>query len=261
MSDCDCTGPAARTETGECRVLAEFRVIRALQVRRAEGDHPTPAEVDGMCISAGLEAPSDAHRRAREERERDADGQGMEWRLQRLGVPPRALLDLRRLQETEAIGSARKFLQAPGERCPFLALLGDVGLGKTVAAAWAFREVARKTSPDLPTGTSEPLVWVQGPVFTRVSAFSADDERALERYRAAKLLVIDELGDESTALGISTVRDLCMAREAAGRRTVITSNLNYGPFEARYGKALWDRLHARGVVTGLKGKSMRGGGR
>jgi hypothetical protein len=28
-----------------------------------------------------------------------------------------------------------------------------------------------------------------------------------------------------------------------------------------YGKALWDRLHARGVVTGLKGKSMRGGGK
>lgn len=290
MTDCDCSGPAARVN-GECRVLVETRATREAQERHArvrddlEGYRRAGVRVSADMLAAtlarhgadregierlerdaGLTPLSELTERRREEREREGDPQGMEWRLQRLGVPTKALIDLRSYRAdfspttSQAADAARKFLQAPGEWCPFLALLGDVGLGKTVAAAWVFRELARRTSADLPTGSAEPLVWVQGPLFTRMSAFSSDDDRALERCRAAKLLVIDELGDESTALGISTVRDLCMARESAGRRTIITSNANPAAFEMRYGKALWDRLGARGIVTGLKGKSLRSKG-
>lgn len=258
MTECDCVGPDARTATGECRVLAEFAIIREVQRRRIDGLEPlTPEELARMHTERGLEPPQEARRRAIEARGRDSDGQGMEWRLQRLGVPPRAILDLRRLQDTAAMDAARKAHAIAAEMCPFLALLGEPGQGKTVAAAWMFREVARRTSPDLPTGTPEPLVWVQAATFTRLSAFSRDDEQLLGRLRAARLLVLDDLGDEATALGVGTAVELCKGREAAGRRTLITSNLNPEKFRERYGVALWDRLHARGIVTGLVGRSMR----
>ncbi len=258
MPECDCTGPNALTATGECRVLAEFAIVREVQRRRADGEPPMTAdELDRMHAERGLELPQEARRRAIEARERDSDGQGMEWRLQRLGVPPRAILDLRRLQDTAAMDAARKANAIPGEMCPFLALLGEPGQGKTVAAAWMFREAARRTCPDLPTGAPEPLVWVQAATFTRLSAFSSDDEQLLKRLRAARLVVLDDLGDEATALGVATAVELCKGREAAGRRTLITSNLTPPAFRARYGDALWDRLHARGIVEGLRGASMR----
>lgn len=258
MTACDCVGPDARTATGECRVLAEFAIIREVQRRRIDGGEPLTAdELARMHTERGLEPPQEARRRAIEARERDSDGQGMEWRLQRLGVPPRAILDLRRLQDTAAMDAARKAHAIPAEMCPFLALLGEPGQGKTVAAAWMFREVARRTSPDLPTGTPEPLVWVQAATFTRLSAFSRDDEQLLGRLRAARLLVLDDLGDEATTLGVSAAVELLKGREASGRRSIVTSNLPPEKFRERYGVALWDRLHARGIVTGLVGRSMR----
>jgi DNA replication protein DnaC len=257
-SECDCVGPSARTETGECRVLAEAAVLRELQRRRMEGAHPTTDEIEALCRGRGLVAHSEQLRRRNEEMRSGADPRDMGYRLQRLGVPARALLALRGVQETPAIAEARKYLQAPAEWCQFLALFGPTGLGKTVAAAYVFREAARAISPDLPTGTPEPLVWVQGPDFTRVSAFSPEDERKLKAMRSAQLLVVDELGDEATNIGVAAVRDVLMHRESQGRRSVLTSNLRPEVFRERYGAALWDRLDKRGLIPNLaKAQSMR----
>lgn len=290
MTDCDCRG--AHASGGGCRVLAEFRVIGQAQERhrlvreevgetmwrrfweRDKNGMPDaraveavmearrrhdilPADVDELHVQNGLDAPSEANRRAREERERDTDGQGMEWRLQRLGVPTKALIDLRGFYDTPATDAAKKAHGVPAEMCPFLALMGETGQGKTVAAAWFFREVARRTSPDVPTGSSPPLMWLTGSRFTSLSAFSPDDSRLLEDARKARLLVVDEVGHDATALGASALRDLFLQRESNGRRSVIASNLNATDFREKYGAALLDRLLNRGVCVSLKGKSMR----
>lgn len=248
---CDCRGPNSRVD-GECAVLAEFRVIRDVQARLARG------EINLEQARAELLAPYQAQYAARlESRERSADPRDLEFRLQRLGVPPRVLVALRGPQETAAIIEARKFAGAPPEMVPFLTLLGAPGLGKTVAAAWVFREVARHTSPDRPTGMPEPLVWAQAADFTRVSAFSQDDEARLRAMRSAVLLVVDDAGDEATALGAAALGDVLKARESAGRRSVITSNLRPDAFRTRYGQALWDRLAGRGLLPRLEGNSMR----
>lgn len=292
MTECDCPGPNTRTANGDCRVMAENRVTRVAQERhrlvreevgetmwrrfweRDKNGMPDsravevvsaarqrhrilPADVDAICAANGLEAPSEANRRAREERERDTDGQGMEWRLQRLGVPTKALIDLRRCYETPATDAAKKALAVPAEMCPFLALMGETGQGKTVAAAWFFREAARRTSPDVPTGTSPPLVWTAGGRFTGLSVFDDRDKQFLRECEKARLLVIDELGHDATPIGATAIRDLCLQRESNGRRTVLTSNLDAKDFEAKYGKALLDRLMNRGVCVYFKGKSMR----
>lgn len=257
-TDCTCTGPNSRTQTGECAVLVETEVQRELRRRRMDGEKPTTEEIEALCRSRGLVAYSEQLRRRTEELKSGRDPRDMGYRLQRLGVPARALLALQATQETPAIIEARKYLQAPAEWCQFLALLGPTGLGKTVAAAYVFREAARAISPDLPTGAPEPLVWVQGPDFTRVSAFSPDDERKLKAMRSAHLLVVDELGDEATNIGVAAVRDVLMHRESQGRRSVLTSNLRPDAFRARYGEALWDRLDKRGLIPNLsKGQSMR----
>lgn len=179
-------------------------------------------------------------------------------RLRRLGVPAKAReVLLGQMHETEALAAARRFVATPARERPLLALLGDVGLGKTVAAAWVFRELVRGVPEWRSTGETDVPVWMRGPDFTRVSAYSPEDSRMIREAQRAPLLVVDELGDEATPLGTATVRDICMAREANNRRTVLTSNLRPSDFARLYGRALYDRLVSRGIVTGLTGPSMR----
>lgn len=283
MSDivCDCRGPGTHIN-GQCAVMVEVRFRAELQRRMGVvagllqgqrwkwGDAAhTAARVQAKATVDDLEELQRQHglvpyreqlRQRGEERARSDDPKDLESRMQRAGVPWRALSALRALEDWPAVDAAKKWLAMPGEWVNFLALMGDTGLGKTVAAAYAFREQARRTSPDLQTGQAEPLVWLQAQVFTRISAFSDDDRRTMERAKAARFLVLDELGDEATAMGVAAVKELCMAREAAGRRTVITTNLRGGTgdsFELRYGAALWDRLTTRGVVPKLTGPSRR----
>jgi hypothetical protein len=205
-------------------------------------------DLDALQRQHGLIPYRQLLQEAGEARGRAQDGAGLESRLQKLGVPWRALASLRQLQDCQLIDLAKKFMAADRSLCPLLTLVGPTGIGKTVASAWVFREMARRTPAERSTGSSEPLWWVQAPEFNRVSAFSGDDETRLRAMEQAALLVVDEVGDEVTGLAVSTLRDLWMAREAAGRRTVITSNLEPQAFRAKYGDAMWDRAAKRGIL-------------
>lgn len=199
------------------------------------------------------------HEMASKRRDGGMDKNALQLRLTRCGAPALAISQLRKpLQRSECRNAADLFLTTPREIAPFLPLIGPTGIGKTLAAAEVFLRASRDVSWELPTGAPEPLVWVQAPELTRISAFSSDDEARLRAMRQAILLVIDEMGDEGTQLGVAALRDVLMARDATNRRTVITSNVRPQAFRQRYGDPLWDRLMKRGIMVDLqKAKSMR----
>lgn len=259
-NDCGHDRPAqAECHLGQadCRMRQVMKVRALILDRRLRGPEDKDA-IEALEREHGLIPYGDLMRQTAADRERGLDGAGMERRLNRLGVPGTALVALRHLQETQAMMVAREASRIPAEMCPFLALMSsETGIGKTVAAAWFFREVARRTSPDLPTGTKEPLVWIQGSAFTSLSSFDSEDQRRLEHWSSCRLLVVDELGHEASSHSAGVLRDVLFARESGGRRSVLTSNLTPEDFRARYGEALLDRLRARGVCRTLTGKSMR----
>lgn len=252
---CSCR-PYCKPVNGRCGVLVDAAVWMAWRAKPGA----TLEEREEIERAHGRVPYREQLARAWEERGRSGDERDLPWRMQRLGVPSDALVSLQRLQtgpEWQALEAARRFMGAPGEWCNYLVLVGDTGLGKTVAAAWVFREVARRTSPDLPTGSTEPLQWVRASLFTGLSAFSREDDARVSAMKKAALLVVDEVGMEATPIGVSTLQDVLLYREGQGKRSVVISNVRSEAFRAKYGEALWDRFQARGVVPVLKGKSMR----
>lgn len=181
---------------------------------------------------------------------------GWERRLEQLGVPLDVRRSLRGTHETLALTAAGAFVAERHAR--FLLLLGDRGVGKSVAAGHVLREFSREHRWDaMATGTPQPAVWLQASALTRVTAWDRADQELLRSVERAQLLVLDDLGDECTEVGLSLTRDALLERHTKARRTVLTSNLTPESFKARYGEALADRIRSSGMVPVLFGKSLR----
>jgi DNA replication protein DnaC len=137
-----------------------------------------------------------------------------------------------------------------------LTLLGGVGTGKTVPAAY----LAKKT---LEAG--DTLVWWRAPNIATGSIFGPEAGERNKRACHAKLLVLDDLGAElATGPWVAMLEDVLGFRYAHKAKTVITGNL---PLES-LGNAslvslrslLRDRLFDRlreGVIVGTGNGSMR----
>lgn len=127
------------------------------------------------------------------------------------------------------------------EHARTLLLLGPTGRGKSHAATWALAE--------------------------RVGAWlSATDVRVAEwdglrpKALAARLLVIDDLGRESTEWAARELADVCELRHNRGFRTIATSNLIEEKLLARYGErcaSRWSDARFSRLVTVL-GPDLRG---
>lgn len=231
---------------------------------RSGGMFPTCAEWWRLRRSEGLEAAR-AHWQAAYgdsiQRARDASTVS-DWpdRLQRMGVPPTAIVALRNPQQTACVDAARKFLKAAPGLLPLLAMIGKPGLGKTVAAALVLADFARNWEWDT-TSTGDlqpPAMFLPAARLTRLSAFDAADETLFHHAKRARLVVVDDLGDEATDFAKGHVVDLLKDRIDGNRRTVITSNLSPAAFKARYGDALADRIAGRSIRPILTGPSLRG---
>lgn len=147
------------------------------------------------------------------------------------------------LENTRALEAVSKWM---GSQKAFCLLLGGTGVGKTVAAMYAF--VARGgefvRSSDL------------GPA---LDPWKGDREMDRVRANSHGVFVLDDLGIERAddARWAVCFDDLVDARQ--GLRTVITSNLTPQQIAERYSERARDRIRASCVVVTLTGKSMRGG--
>lgn len=167
-----------------------------------------------------------------------------EENLRAMGLPERlAGILAGQVEETPAITAVRDWLDEPKT---FLILGGNVGVGKTVAAAWALSQRAgmfRKASQ-----------------ITRMSQYDAE---AWDRLYRAGLLVVDDLGTEphdQGGWGLSALLDLFDRRYDERARTILTVNVTLETFRERYGKdggRFLDRLREAGKWFNVAGESRR----
>lgn len=123
----------------------------------------------------------------------------------------------------------------PYPDCRFLVVTGDVGTGKSTAAAWAV------------ASTQDNALWLP--------ARTVDD---LERWKPVSslaysvgLLVVDDLGTErvsDSGWSSDTLGGLLVDRLDSGKRTIITTNLDGIGIVKRYGDRLRSRLSRRPQV-------------
>lgn len=228
---CDCTGNSC--------VLEEFRALKKPGGREA-----------------AREAYAEQLRARAAELDRGTGDRDLPHKLQQLGVPYACISALNAPVETRSLAAARRF--CTDKFCLLLTLQGAAGVGKSVAAAYVLREFARSYPwNNQPTGTAAPAAFVAAAEFTRVSHFDQADHERLRALAACKLLVLDDMGNEGSAVGRTTLLDLLKTRFDAGRRTVLTTNLTRAALVAAYGPAIASRLDT-GISPVLDGeKSLR----
>jgi len=176
--------------------------------------------------------------------------------------PPHELWQLARgdpgpIIDTPPVLFMREWIKA-GPKAWALVMLGDTGVGKSVAAALAWlllrdedRAVAQAPGvyADL-RGVS----WVRARTLQRLSYNARSD--ALQRFAAAHGLIVDELGSEDERTR-QALQEVIEERGDAKRRTVITSNLSADEFREAYGDRLLDRLRGAGLNSAGKARWVR----
>lgn len=204
---------------------------------------------------AKLRADYYAQLKARaDEREKALKPEEVEEHARKAGCPGDALDFLRAGAVTTcaAMADAKRFCQSP--KALFLLLHGPSRRGKTVAAAHVVLDFCRYHPwNDSPGGRPlwEPVLFVPASSLTRTSSYAKEDTSYLDRLDAAKLLVVDDMGDEGTDVGRNILETLLLQRHAKQRRSVLTSNLLSDPFRKRYGEALSNRIRESGIVPNL----------
>lgn len=148
-----------------------------------------------------------------------------------------------RCRPTRAVDLVRQWLAS---KVPALVLFGDIGVGKTVAAAWALSRV--------------PGHYVVANALTRMMRSDYGNPTAeYVRLMRCELLVVDELGiEEHREHAAAMLYDVVNGRQGK-RRTLIMGNLDRDAFEKRYDARTISRLHEVGVIRSVKGADLRRG--
>lgn len=166
-------------------------------------------------------------------------------RLQHAMVPKRLWEALAEPQETDAVKVVREWLETEAQT--FLVIAGGVGVGKTVAAAFACQERSGSR-------------FVKAIDVARAGQFNAE---FWDEVNTASLLALDDLGTEpldEKGWALAGLHALFDSRYDDALPTVITTNLTFDAFMARYGQdggRLRDRLRECGRWVNLAGASMR----
>jgi hypothetical protein len=233
-----CTGP------GNCWVMAESKALRTPE-GRAAAQAAYRAEFMKACDRS----------------EQKPEQRDVMSRLQRIGVPANEMfLAIANDKPTEAMRMAQLWWKGDKHTFPALVMAGDVGQGKTVAAAWCALEWARNHPwNSLPTGSNDsPCAWIDGPGMRKLGAWGEEAQDLLASAATAQLTVLDDAGREGDRRAFEALSDMLMERLDRNRVTIVSSNVKGEMFRARYGMALADRLRTRAVIVSSKGASMRG---
>ncbi len=139
------------------------------------------------------------------------------------------------------------------ERNQGLLFWGDVGTGKTFAAACIANALLERRVPVVMTSFVKLLETMQG--------FKEDDEKLIQRLNRAKLLIIDDLGAErSTEFALEKVYNIIDSRYRAKLPMVLTTNLKLDEMkqngDIRYSR-IYDRIFEVCYPVQFKGQSFR----
>ena len=145
---------------------------------------------------------------------------------------------------------ARRF----GENSANLFFTGGTGLGKTFLSSCIAKVVSEKGNSVVYDTAAE--------VFSRFEADKfARDERAAEdvrRYLECDLLILDDLGTEmTTAFTVSALYTIVNSRLAAGKKTIISTNLSETDLRSRYSGPIASRIEGEYTALRFFGKDIR----
>ena len=209
-------------------------------------------------LVAELEAATKAQEALEAERERvDRAMRQMAGKLSRSGIGERSLEAARAAEDTEALGVVKRWL--PKREQTWLVLCGPKGTGKSVAATWALMQTLQSTDARHNTGAFR-----LAPALAKLSQFEAGAAE-MEYLKGVALLVVDDFGTELlNDYARAQLFELLDARHESYGRTIITSNLSWGPtkpdlpwLEQRLGERLADRIRQAGTVQQIAHASMR----
>jgi DNA replication protein DnaC len=162
----------------------------------------------------------------------------------------RAIITGDGLAETAALLTVREWLAGVK---PVLILGGGVGIGKSVAAAWAL--ASRE-------GTFQALRAVRlGSAWERWSSDREDGVEALRLW--VDTMLIDDLGQEpiEDRRTIPAIEEVFDSRQTSRQRTICTTNLSREQMRERYSDRVISRLAQNAMVVFVKGTDLRRGQR
>lgn len=187
------------------------------------------ASADVFELEAATEA--DQQRQQRERRQARAKGAGVPLDPEAEGSAIASPGRCPRIDGHPGSSAAAKAVEAfVGAPKRSLLLLGPTGRGKSFAATWLLVELGG--------------VWLAA-ADCRVGVW--DEYRA--KAVGARLLVVDDLGRESTDWAARELADLLELRHNRGLRTVATSNLPVLKLLERYGERLASRWNDQTMTT------------
>ncbi len=187
------------------------------------------------------------------------DGIETSWRAQR--IPEKVFPFLRNpdlLIRTDAIQAADDFLA--DETATFLILLGGVGCGKTLAAAYVVDKAGGEVTDESVFAICSKMRYgrfMKARELQQLNRFDAAEMKVVEEAYA---LVLDDLGSEyADGKGefASRLENMIDSRYDKQLRTVITSNATPETFRKRVGARGIDRINECGLIYTLGGKSLR----
>lgn len=239
--ECPCENCGPTRPPGNCTALAELRHLQTPEGREAERAAyraqaaAAPLRPDwGECIS----------------------------QTQRIGATAAACSFARKPDNNRSLIAAKDWWLGGKIKRPMLALMGNVGIGKTVAAVW----ICAKLGSEMPwwrdrSGAAKlsPVVWVAAAELQALTMLRAEDQAMVDRAHRAGLLVVDDASSDHANAGHQTLCALLCARMDSMRPTVLTTNVARNQSASVFGSHFADRLAQFGVVPALEAKSLRSG--
>ena len=152
------------------------------------------------------------------------------------GVSPRAQME-------RVLRICRAYAESFGTGSPNLLFTGAPGLGKTYLSAAIARVVAANGFGVAYDTVGGLLSSFEREKFSRDSDESTDAASRVRQLMSCDLLILDDLGTEmTTTFTQSALYSLLDGRLRAGKKTIISTNLDREGIAARYGAALASRL-------------------
>ena len=163
-----------------------------------------------------------------------------------------------RQQMERVLAICRDYADNFSDRSPNLLFTGAPGLGKTFLSASIAQVVADRgfgVAYDTVTGL---LSAFEREKFSRDTDEQADAASRVRQLLSCDLLILDDLGTEMpTAFTQSALYTLLDGRLRAGKKTVISTNLDQNDVSERYGAALASRLEGEYLWLAFRGRDIR----
>lgn len=148
----------------------------------------------------------------------------------------------------------RAYAESFGAQSPNLLFTGEPGLGKTFLSAAIARVVAAKGCGVAYDTASGLLASFEREKFSRDTDEVSDAASRVRQLMSCDLLILDDLGTEMpTAFTQSALYALLDGRLRAGKKTIVSTNLDRSGIETRYGAAARLAARRRIRMAGISG--------